>query len=109
MQLRCSSPVSGSGRAARRTRGRSVSLATALSLAPALAAVAGCALLIAGVPTIGLVLVLVYAAALVASGLHAALRFRSLSVGAVEPLAVIVSQAVYLAGFVQGLSGRAVR
>ena len=97
------------GRAARRTRGRSISLATALSLAPALAAVAGCALLIAGVPTIGLVLVLVYAAALVASGLHAALRFRSLSVGAVEPLAVIVSQAVYLAGFVQGLSGRAVR
>ena len=84
-------------------------MATALSLAPALAAVAGCALLIAGVPTIGLVLVLVYAAALVASGLHAALRFRSLSVGAVEPLAVIVSQAVYLAGFVQGLSGRAVR
>jgi glycosyltransferase involved in cell wall biosynthesis len=97
------------GRAARHTWGQSVSRATALSLAPGFAALVGCSLLIAGVHTIGLVLVLVYAAALVTSGLHAALRFRSLRVGAVEPLAVIVSQAVYLAGFVWGLSGRSGR
>ncbi len=77
-----------------------------MSLTPLLAAVAGCALLAVGLHTIGFVLVLVYAAALVASGLHAALRFRSLTVGALEPLAVVATQAAYLAGFVRGLSGR---
>jgi hypothetical protein len=93
------------GRAAHRTRGRSVSGATALSLSPAAAALAGIALLIAGVGTAGLVLLLAYAAALVASGVHAAVRFRSLAVGALEPPAVIASQAAYLLGFVRGLTG----
>jgi hypothetical protein len=95
------------GRAARRTHGHSLSLATALSLAPAAAAVVGVALLLAGgaLRTAGLVLVLTYAGALVASGIHAAVRFRSLLVGALEPPAVMASQAVYLAGFARGLRG----
>jgi glycosyltransferase involved in cell wall biosynthesis len=93
------------GRAARRTRGRSVSAATALSLAPAAAALAGAALLIAGVRTAGLVLVLAYVAALLASGIHAAVRFRSLAVGGLEPPAVVASQAAYLLGFLRGLAG----
>jgi glycosyltransferase involved in cell wall biosynthesis len=94
------------GVAARRTHGRSLSLATALSLAPAIAAIAGAVFLAAGgtLRTIGLVLVLAYAAALVLSGIHAAVRFRSLAVGMLEPLAVVASQAAYLVGFALGLS-----
>jgi len=97
------------GLAARRTRGRSLSGATARSLAPAAAALAGVGLLFAGgtAHTAGLVLVLAYAAALAASGLHAAVRFRSLVVGLVEPPAVVLSQAAYVYGFVRGLSERA--
>jgi hypothetical protein len=93
-------------RAARRTGGRSLSAATALSLAPAVAALVGAALLLAGgtLREIGLVLVLAYAAALVLSGIHAAIRFRSLVVGALEPLAVVASQAAYLLGFGAGLT-----
>ena len=44
------------------------------------------------------------AAALGASGIHAAVRFRSLAVGALEPPAVVASQAAYLAGFLRGLA-----
>jgi glycosyltransferase involved in cell wall biosynthesis len=93
------------GAAARRTHGRSLSVATALSLAPMLAATAGLILIAAGGParTVGLALVLAYAAALLLSGSHAALRFGSLAVGALEPPAVVASQAAYLAGFALGL------
>jgi glycosyltransferase involved in cell wall biosynthesis len=94
------------GRAARRTHGRSLSRATALSLAPALAAVVGAVLLLIAGGTlrqVGLVLVLAYVAALLLSGVHAALRFRSVVVGALEPAAVLASQAAYLAGFALGL------
>jgi len=94
------------GRAARRTRARSLSRATALSLTPLLAALVGVALLAVGgvARGAGIVLVLAYVAALVLSGLHAAVRFRSLLVGAAEPPAVVASQAVYLVGFVRGLT-----
>ncbi len=93
------------GSAARRTHGRSLSRATALSLAPAVAAVVGAALLFAGgtLQRVGLVLVLAYAAALLLSGIHAAVRFRSVAVGALEPPAVVASQAAYLVGFALGL------
>jgi glycosyltransferase involved in cell wall biosynthesis len=93
------------GLAARRTHGRSLSGATALSLAPAVAAIVGAVLLAgAGTPrTIGLVLMLAYLAALVLSGIHAAVRFRSVVVGALQPLAVAASQAAYLVGFALGL------
>jgi glycosyltransferase involved in cell wall biosynthesis len=92
------------GAAARRSRGGSLSAATALSLAPAGAAVTGCALLAAGVTRVGAGLVVAYAGALVLSGAHAALRFRSAAVGALEPPAVVASQAAYFAGFVRGLA-----
>ena len=94
------------GRAARRTHARSLSGSTALSLAPALAAIVGCLLLVVGgtFRTVGLALVLAYAAALVFSGIHAAVRFGSLLVGALEPPAVVVSQAAYLLGFGAGLA-----
>jgi glycosyltransferase involved in cell wall biosynthesis len=99
------------GRAARRTHGRSLSRATALSLAPVFTAVAGGVLLVAGGPPerVGLVLVLAYAAALVLSGIHAALRFRSVIVGALEPPAVVASQVAYLAGFALGLRSSSAR
>jgi hypothetical protein len=93
------------GTAARRTHGRSLSVATALSLAPMLAATGGVVLIAAGDPlrTVGITLVLAYAAALLLSGIHAAVRFQSLAVGALEPLAVMASQAAYFAGFALGL------
>jgi glycosyltransferase involved in cell wall biosynthesis len=94
------------GSAARRSGGSSLSSATAVSLAPAAAAVVGGALLAAGAKTVGTVLVLGYAGALAVSGAHAAVRFRSLTVGALEPPAVIATQATYLAGFARGLLAR---
>ena len=96
------------GAAARRSRGASLSGATALSLAPAAAAVAGAALLLVGggARTVGIVLLLAYAAALAASGVHAGVRFRSLAVTFLQPLAVVASQAAYLAGFMRGLTER---
>jgi glycosyltransferase involved in cell wall biosynthesis len=94
----------GRAHAARRTRGRSLSGATARSLAPLLAALVGLVLLVIGgaVAVAGLVLVLAYIAALVLSGLHAAIRFRSALVGLLEPPAVVVTQAAYLVGFAAG-------
>ncbi len=96
------------GFAARRTRARSLSRATALSLTPLLAALVGIALLAVDgrVRLAGIALVLAYVAALMLSGLHAAVRFRSLLVGAAEPLAVVATQVVYLVGFVRGLTAR---
>jgi glycosyltransferase involved in cell wall biosynthesis len=96
------------GRAARLTRGHSLSGATALSFAPGSAAVVGGVLLLVGgrTRTTGLVLVSAYAAALGASGLHAAVRFRSIPVGLLEPPAVIASQVAYAYGFVRGLLER---
>jgi glycosyltransferase involved in cell wall biosynthesis len=92
--------------AARKTHGRSLSGATALSLAPALGALLGLMLLAVGgtAGEVGFALVLAYVAALVASGIHAAVRFHSVAVGALEPAAVVASQAAYLVGFALGLS-----
>jgi hypothetical protein len=52
------------------------------------------------------VLVLLYAALLAASGIHAAVRFRSLAVGVLEPPAVLATQAAYLYGFLRGVLER---
>ncbi|TMK69896.1 MAG: glycosyltransferase [Actinobacteria bacterium] len=92
------------GAVARRTRGRSLSSATALSLAPAGAGVVGIALLAAGDGTrlAGIVVLLVCGAGLLVSGLHAALRFRSPVVGLLEPPAVVASELTYVYGFVRG-------
>jgi glycosyltransferase involved in cell wall biosynthesis len=94
------------GRAARRTRGRSLSAATALSLAPAAGALLGVVFLAVGgaLWQPGLVLVLLYATALIISGLRAGVRFRSFAVGLLEPLAIVPSQGAYLVGFARGLA-----
>jgi glycosyltransferase involved in cell wall biosynthesis len=96
------------GAAARRSRGQSVSLATALSLAPLAAAVVGVVFVAVGggLRDPGYVLLLAYVAALLLSGAHAALRFHSALVGLLEPLAVVASQIAYLAGFLRGLTER---
>lgn len=96
------------GGAARRTRGRSLTLATALSVAPAGVALVGVALLLVDgqARAAGLALILVYGAALLVSGIHAAGRFRSVPVGFLQPFAVVASQAVYLAGFARGVVRR---
>jgi glycosyltransferase involved in cell wall biosynthesis len=98
----------GRGRAARRTRGRSLTVATARSLAPAAAAVIGASLLLGGgaVHSAALALILVCGAALLVSGVRAGFRFRSAAVGVLQPPAVIVTQAAYLYGFVRGLALR---
>jgi glycosyltransferase involved in cell wall biosynthesis len=99
------------GAAARRSRGGSLSGATALSFAPVAAAVVGVVLVLVGggVRTAGFVLLIAYAAALVATGIHAALRFRSAAVGLLQPLAVVASQVTYLGGFLRGLIERPTR
>jgi glycosyltransferase involved in cell wall biosynthesis len=96
------------GSAARRSRGGSLSLATALSLAPFAAALVGLALVLAGesARNVGYVFLLAYAAVLCLSGVHAAFRFHSLGVGLLQPFAVIASQVTYLVGFVRGVSER---
>jgi glycosyltransferase involved in cell wall biosynthesis len=96
------------GATARHTHGASLSGATALSLLPPIAAVAGGALVLAeGIAfPLGLALLIAYAAALGISGVHAAARFHSLAIGALEPPAVIASQAAYVGGFVRGIAER---
>jgi glycosyltransferase involved in cell wall biosynthesis len=94
------------GTAARTTRGSSVSVATALSLAPAAVAVCGIVLLAAGFVAVGIVLVVAYAAAVLLTTLLAALRFRSLPVAALAVPAFVATHAAYVAGFVRGFVRR---
>src|SRR5204863_9979053 len=65
------------GAAARRSSGRSLSLATTLSLLPIACATVGVVLVALGLTTFGLALVVAYVAALAGSAAHAAIRFRS--------------------------------
>jgi glycosyltransferase involved in cell wall biosynthesis len=99
------------GATARRSHGRSLSAASAVSLAPAAAAVLGAVFLLigGGLRLVGIALLLAYAAALVVSGIHAAVRFHSVVVGLLQPFAVLATQATYLCGFVRGLTERAAR
>jgi len=96
------------GAVARASRGTSLSGSTAISVGPFAGALAGVLLLLAGerARRAGSVLVLAYAGTLAFSGLHAALRFRSLTVALLHPPAVIATHAAYLYGFVRGLLGR---
>jgi hypothetical protein len=93
------------GAAARRSRGASLSGASALSLAPVAAAVIGGTLVIldGSLRDVGLGLLFAYAIALAVSGIHAAARFHSPLLGLLQPPAVVVSQAAYLLGFLRGL------
>jgi glycosyltransferase involved in cell wall biosynthesis len=90
------------GALARATRGASVSVATALSLAPAAVAVCGIVLLATGSVDVGLALVAAYGAAVVVSTFLAALRFRSVGVGLLAAPAFVGTQAAYVGGFIRG-------
>jgi glycosyltransferase involved in cell wall biosynthesis len=95
------------GGAARRTRGASISSATTLSLVPVGGALAGVALAAAGsrdLRSAGFALVLGYGALVLGSAGLAALRFRSLSVGALAAPALVATQGAYVVGFVRGLA-----
>jgi dolichol-phosphate mannosyltransferase len=97
------------GAAAFRTGGRSVSLATTLSLVPAGCAVAGILLVAAGSGAAvesGVVLVTAYGVAVVGAAALAAVRFRSLTVGALTAPSLVLTQAAYVAGFLRGLLAR---
>ncbi len=91
------------GSAARRTRGRSVSGATAFSLVPAILAVVGLVVLALGSRSGGAVLLLVYAATVAGSTVFAGLRFRSLSVALLTAPALVATHAAYVWGFATGV------
>jgi hypothetical protein len=94
------------GKAARRSRGTSVSGATTVSLVPAAAALAGLVLVLVGsgvAHTVGVVLLATYAGMIVLSIGLAALRFRSARVGLLALPALVATQAVYIVGFARGL------
>jgi hypothetical protein len=79
--------------------------ATTLSMLPAFGFLVGAGLLLAGgdLRPVGAALVLVYGGLLILSGAHAAFRFRSGLVGALQPFAVVATHAAYLAGFLRGV------
>ena len=93
------------GAAARATRGSSLSIATALSVVPLVAAVVSLGLVFVDGATriVGLAVLAVYCGALVLTALFAALRLRSISVGLLTPIVVVLTQAAYVVGFVRGL------
>jgi glycosyltransferase involved in cell wall biosynthesis len=93
------------GAVARATRGSSLSVATALSVVPLGAALAAIGLVFAGgtAETVGLVVLGAYVVALASSGAFAALRLRSIAVGALTPVVVVLTQGAYVAGFARGL------
>jgi hypothetical protein len=94
------------GVAARRSAGRSLSVATTLSLLPAACAVIGGSLLALGSRQIGAGLVAAYGAAIVGSATHSAMRFRSLPVGLLVAPALVATHAAYVSGFIDGLVRR---
>jgi hypothetical protein len=100
------------GAAARATRGSSLSAATALSVVPLIAAVGALVIVFLGGTwrALGAGVLGAYVIALALTGTLAALRFRSLRVGALTPIAIVLTQAAYVAGFARGLlGGREVR
>jgi hypothetical protein len=96
------------GAIARRTRGRSVSFATALSFAPAAVAVTGLVLVATSsgaARAVGIACIAAYGAAVLVSASLAALRFRSARVGLLAVPAFIATQATYVVGFLRGVIG----
>ena len=98
--------ASARGAVARRTRARSLSAATTLSLVPAASAALGICLVALGsldARRVGVGLVGAYGLVVVGSASLAALRFRSGRVGVIAAPALVVTQAAYVAGFLQGI------
>jgi hypothetical protein len=96
------------GRIARATRGRSLGLATGLSLLPMGLAVTAVPLVAVGGigRRAGAALVVVYAAVLGTSAVLGGLRFRSARVGALTLPTLLAAQVAYVVGFAQGVGGR---
>jgi hypothetical protein len=95
------------GSAARVTRASSLSIATALSVGPLVAAVVSVGLVLVGgaARIVGIVVLGAYCIGLVLTGVFAALRHRSVAVGLLTPLVVVLTQAAYVLGFSRGLVG----
>jgi glycosyltransferase involved in cell wall biosynthesis len=93
------------GSTARATHGSSLSVATAFSVGPFVAALAAVVLVALGgtARTVGFVVLAAYGIGLVVTSALAALRFRSLAVGVLTPGAVVLTQCAYVAGFARGL------
>lgn len=94
------------GRAARISRGRSLSASTAVAFSPAALALVGLPLLLAGGPreqTAGGALLVVYVVAIAGSASLGALRFRSPRVGLLAAPTLVAGQIAYVSGFVRGL------
>ena len=94
------------GAAARRSRGRSISSATLFSVLPLATGATGLALAAAGRRS-GIVLAAASLGAVGASAGVSALRFRSARVGLLAAPGLVLTQAVYVGGFVRGLRARA--
>ena len=82
------------GSAARVSRGSSLSSATALSVVPLVAAVVAVGLVLVGggARTVGLVILGAYGVGLVLTAAFAALRLRSIGVGLLTPIVVVLTQ-----------------
>jgi hypothetical protein len=96
------------GSAARRSRGRSLSKATLLSLLPVASAGVGVVLLASGssrARDAGVALLVAYGVVVAGSATLGAVRFHSLRVGLLAAPALVATQAAYVAGFVRGLVG----
>ena len=93
------------GAAARATRGASLSAATALSVVPLVAAVFALGLLLVGgtAATLGIVLIALYAIGLLLTAIFATFRVRSLVVGLLAPVLIVITQGAYIAAFARGL------
>jgi hypothetical protein len=84
-----------------------MSRATTLALAPAALAALGGGMAIAGsgdVRRAGVALVVAYSVVIAGSAGLAALRFRSLRVGALTAPSLVITQGVYAAGFLRGMA-----
>jgi glycosyltransferase involved in cell wall biosynthesis len=97
------------GAAARASGGGSLSAATSLSLLPTACALVG--VVLAGVGSgvtraVGIGLLAGYGTLIVTSAFLAAVRFRSVAVGALAAPALTATHAAYVVGFIQGLFRR---
>lgn len=95
------------GSTARRTRGASLSGATAFSFLPVACGTVGLVLLVLGPePTHGAAagLFIAYLLAVAASAALAGLRFRSIRLGLLVAPALVATQVMYVAGFLRGLT-----
>lgn len=96
------------GAAARATRGASLSYATALALAPSAVGALGATLALLGPREArpgAVALVVAYSVTVLTSACMAALRSRSIVVGALVAPALVLTHGSYVAGFVRGLTG----